>query len=915
MRNLPILEASRYASQLLPLKSDVYRNGSSFYSNFRTLLLNKESSIPKMSALKSGVLPEIQAFWYVTQNKLVFTLHIFRYELNSLEVIPDFPSSICFVKAFKPTKGIFNSKIQHCLLVVTETDLIVYGVEADTHSIINTDFSAKLASKATCLGVKNGKIFIGCQNGNIYQAVCKSIDFLNYKYLSLYTPSTSLFKTLTFLFNKKKEPIFHISAGQRFLVAISSSIEVYNVEYGAYKLYDIPLDQTVKYTNVQIVEESPILFYCAQSSGKRDFYTTAFLFSKDPAVVESSDLLKMTFTTESHFLSIRSCFERSTLVLSSFNEDQLRNFSKTKPVENYEVQTIYNQGVDATISENGLFILTPTSVIHYLILDAKRFLLNCKIADICKIYTNYGDVEFMVKYFQLLTENEDVSKLDGLCKNESIKTHALFVWLYTLIKPIWTVDLYTLKSIQDQDRSCELLIDEIIRKLKILKSRLSFGYDSARDFIDEFIQTNFYTTLLADYNIFFKETFESILTQESDFKTFSLKTLLDAFGINQSIEPLLKTMQNNCPIYLPLDNINLQRGLLLIKKDDRDSLMRSLSYLSQSKFDLEVINKFNEVGFYYGSIFLIREKFDFSYEETVELFKQSLKCKGAFDYCLQDTRESFLYPFFEAAIQLETFSSCVCCDSLKMEPDLLSITNPLFKLFLKENLTKNENVCNVYWKYLLVRHEKIEAIEALINFSQRPGFSLDKKVDFLQTALPISAGTHLNSEIKLRIKLYEIQKELMRRSTSFHTTTLLDSDTLYNDYCCEYPDLKIKVLDAIGYKDENVFKSLFVTYFNSHSLQECFLFLAELTNKKIETVFDSLISKITTSTVDFCTGLVMAGFDYEEIIKEVKKSLDSNIHPEVKIELLKSLKLFSKFNEYSECEKNCEKNFGIRVNK
>lgn len=915
MRNLSIVEASRYASQLLPLKSDVYRNGSSLYSNFRTLLLNKESSIPKISAIKSGVLPEIQAFWHVTQNNLLFNLHLFRYELNSLEVIPDFPSSICFVKAFKPTKGIFNNKIQHCLLIVTETDLIVYGIEADTHSIINTDFSAKLASKATCLDVKNGKIFLGCQNGSIYQAVCKSIDFLNYKYLSLYSPTNSIFKALAFIFNKRKVAISHISAGQKFLVAISNSIEVYNVEYGAYKMYEIPIEQTIKYTNVQIVEESPILFYCAQSSGKRDFYTTELLFSKDPAVVESSDLLKLSFTTESHFLSIRSCFERSTLVLSSFNEDQLRNFSKTKPVENYEIQTIYNQVIDATISENGLFILTPTSVVHYLILDAKRFLLNCKTADICNIYTNYGDIEFMVKYFQLLTENEDVSKLDGLCKNESIKTHALFVWLYTLIKPVWTVDLYTLKSIQYQDGSCEILIDEIIRKLKILKSRLSFGYDSAREFIDEFIQTNFYTTLLADYNIFFKETFESILTQESDFKTFSLKTLLDAFGINQSIEPLLKTMQNNCPIYLPLDNINLQRGLQLIKKDDRDSLMRSLGYLSQSKFDLGVITKFNEFGFYYGSVFLIREKFDFDYEDAVGLFKQSLKCKGAFDHCLQDTRESFLYPFFEAAIQLETFSPCVCCDTVHTEPDLLSITNPLFKLFLKENLTKNENVCNIYWKYLLVRNEKIEAIEALINFSQRQGFSLDKKVDFLQTALPISAGTHLNAEVKLRIKLYEIQKELMRRSPSFHTTTLLDSDILYNDYCCEYPDLKIKVLDAINYKDETVLKSLFGAYFSKHSLQECFLFLRELTNKKIGVVFDLLVGKITPSTVDFCTGLVMAGFDYEEIIEELKKCLDSNIHPEIKIELLKSLKLFSKFDEYSECERNCERNFGIRVNK
>ncbi|ELA41329.1 uncharacterized protein VICG_01569 [Vittaforma corneae ATCC 50505] len=188
MRNSSIVEAERYASQLLPLKSDIYRNGSSSYSNFKILLLNKEVSVPKLHTLSSGVLPEIQAFWYATQENLFFNLHIFRYDLNSVEVLPSFPSSICFVKVYRPPRGVFNSKIQCCLLVVTETDVIVYGIEADTHCIINTDFSAKLYSKPVCVKLANGNIFLGCADGNVYCASCRSVDFLNYKYLSLYSP-------------------------------------------------------------------------------------------------------------------------------------------------------------------------------------------------------------------------------------------------------------------------------------------------------------------------------------------------------------------------------------------------------------------------------------------------------------------------------------------------------------------------------------------------------------------------------------------------------------------------------------------------------------------------------------------------------------------------------------------------------
>lgn len=739
MRNTSIIEAERYASQLLPRKADIYKNGSLSYSNFKTLLLNREISIPKLLFLSSGMLPELGAFWYVTQHKLFFNLHIFRYDLDSVEVLSNFPSNICFVKAYKPPRGIFTSKIQHCLLVATETDVIVYGVETDTYSIINTDFSAKLYSKPTCIEIGNGSIFLGCSNGYVYHASCKTVDFLNYKYLSLYSPGNSLLRSLASVFSKKQEKISCMSLGKKYLVALSKSLEVYNVEHGIYREYKIEPQRSVSYVDVQIVEENPILFYCVQLSGVRDFYSTEFVFSRDPAVVESTDFEKITQTSFSRILSVRTSSERSTLVLVTFNEDQYKNFSRFRAVENFEVATLYSQVLEAELTDTALFVQTPSSILQYSIFDSRRLLLNSRPQEIYQLYKNYGDIEFMIKYFQLITENEDVGKLEGLCKNDSIKTHALFIWIYTLIAPIWRVDLHSLRT-SDEASTHEAIFDDVLKRLKLLRQRLTFGYNEARDFIDEFIQTGFYVTLLLDYNIPFRETFESILTQESDFKTHSLKAFLDTLSLGQSIEPLIKTMQNGCPIYLPLENINLQRGLQLIKKNDKDSLFKSLEYLTQSRLDLGVIHKFNELGFFYGSTLLLREKYNFDYETGVSLFIESVKCKRAFDCGLEDSREVFLYPFFEAILLLDGFSPCVCCGPNPSAIDLLSIKNAFFGLFLKDQLHKNERAYNLYWKYLLMRGEKIEAIQSLLALSQRTDLPLSKKIEFLHTALSISAG-------------------------------------------------------------------------------------------------------------------------------------------------------------------------------
>lgn len=910
MRHSSIVEASRYSNGLLPLKSDIYRNGSSVYSNLKSLVLSREFSVPKVSPGKCGILPEIQGVWSVCREDRQFVLSIYRFDLGTTEVLSNFSTEVRFVKVFRPVKGVFNARIQFCLLVLTESDAMIYGIESDTQSIINTDFSCKLCSGVTCVKTSKGRVFLGCMDGSVYQAIYKSIDLLNYKYLNLYSPGGGLLGSIAGLFKKRSQKVIDLSIGDRFLVSLSDRLEIFRIGGGIYKHSTISLEGHA-YVGVQILEEDPLLFCCTSPSGTRDFFTTEKLFSLDPPVVESSEGEKMSLSTPTKFLTIRRTYERSSLVLSSLNEDQLRNFSRSRPVENYEVISLFQHVLSADLTDKTLHVLAEDRVMQFNILDAKRFLLNCRPQEIYMMFRNYGDVEFMVKYYELLMENEDTSKLEGMCKNENARNHALFVCIYNLIKPVWTADLYSLKC---SDSSVEaggvLVLDGIVKKLKILRSRIGPG--SAQDFVEEFIQTDFYGSLLVDYGIVFSETFESILTKETDFRKTTLKSLLDVFALNQSIEPLIKTMQNNCPMYLPLDQINMQRGQQLIKKDDRDSLMRSLEYLVQTRLDLGIVARFNEIGFFYGSVVLIKSSFDFDYESAVVLFRQSVRCKRALDLALTDTRESFLYPLFEAVLDLSEFSLCACCESREGMIDLVKIENPLFVVFLKDNQNKNEKVYNLYWKYLLYRNKKVEAVEALLNLAQRSGISLEQKVDFLHTALSISTGTHLNAEVRLRIRLYEIQKELMSREPAMRTSQLLDANTLFNDYSYKYPDLSIRILDAINFKDTKVLRDLYAKEFSGKSLRDCVIFLEGIANKDLSLVIDLLIDK---DSDDICASLDQAGFQYGEIIQNVASSLKSATHPDTKVSLLKSLRRFSRFGEFKEWEAYCEKTFGIRIYK
>lgn len=917
-----IKEASKYANELVPTKDSIYSNGGALYSGFKTMALKKEFSIPDADYSKSGILQQIKMVWYATSN----TLWLYNYDTNTTESIPNFSSDVQQVFCFTPIFGIFHPRIKLCLLVITESNILLYAI--DNGAIVNTDFSCGLYFPVSSVAINNGRIFIGCKDGNAYQVVYNSIDIIGYKYMNLYKPY-SIVSSICSIFKRKKRGILAISASENYLVVLDNiNITVYSISNGMSKDYMIPCME--EYCMVQIIEDSPLLFYCIQKSGKRDFFTKEKILSRDfpigdfasensegsQAVLKSNIIIR---SDKDRLLSIR-LGSSSSVLLISFNTDQLRNFSRLRPVENFETLMIHSYIKAVDVYNESLVILTDTKISTYEILDSRRYLRSCRSQEVWAMYKNYGDIEFMVRYYELLAANEDVSRMEGICRNDNIKNYAFFIFIYNLIKPVFSVDLAQLLENKGNGELLQIL-DSIISRLKHVRNKIPMHFDEAKMFIDEFIQTYNYVSLLYGYSISFKETFESILTKDGDFKSSSLKTLLATVSLSQSIEPLLKAMKNSCPLYLPLDQVNLQRGFEFLEKGNGSYLKQSLECFSETRFDKRVVKHYNTIGYYYGSVVMIRDKFEFSYEEATSLLEDSVKCKKSVDAGLASSNEAFLYPFFEVLLKLEKYLPCKCCENSDPTIDLIKIEHPVFLIFLKDKGTSCEKAYKLHWKYLLYRGKRMEAVEALVNICNQANIDFQEKITLLETALTIYLSidyklhdekANLLSRIKQMLKLSKIQMELIERDSSLKTNQLLSADTLFNDYCVEYPDLGIKILDAIGYNNKQVLKRLYSQYFEDKSLLQALVFLKEISNKNLNLVFDILIEKLE-DTHDFCERLQDAGFNQQDIIAHVNNALQGSVHPKTKNILLRSLEKFIGNDKYAESKKYCETAFGLTL--
>ncbi|ORD97641.1 hypothetical protein HERIO_493 [Hepatospora eriocheir] len=896
MKNTGLLEAFIEINKIPPTKSHIYSNSLGNYTTLSTLKLQKEFAVSLPNKDLYGIIPELKVIWFTEGFKLYF----YNYFRNTTELVETYDKEVCFVETFKADSDIFSESVELCFAVATVNSLHIYAVEEDSYHIVKTDFTYFYKDKPTSMVTKDTCIYLGCSSGIFYKFKCCSIPCIQYKYLSVGHSTNWFIRKLSPLYKLPLNRIKCIAIGNEYAVFIGFNIYVYYIKNNSFD-YKYTITNKNEYIDVVILDENPLSFYCLFPSGNRDFFEERkLIISKDfPTVAK----IKQSKCLSDKFVILKEVNGVNFLNLISFNEDQLVNFLQTKSSENsHQLNT--EQNVKAiSINDDSLVVLTDFKISIYSIYTNKQLLLNLRSEEIYQIYKNYGDVYFMVKYFELLANNENVSMLEGYCKNDSLKGFALFIYLALLVKDFWRVDICKFKS----GKNNLFLLEKIVKKLKTLLTRVKYSLTQQRKFIEEFLQTIFYLDLLDKYNITYNETFESILVRESNFNEKSLNELTQIFKKNNSIDQLNRILENNCSLYFPSDQMNIQRGFQVISGTPTNkALYESLSYFKLVPLRMNIIDVYNDKGFFYGSVYLIREKFNLNYNEAIDYLSESVRCIGAMNYGLEDTREEFLYPFFEVLVNMNNFDPCLCCQSPQREIELLKIKNPLFIQFLKSRISSDPKIYSLEWKYLAYNDDKKGAVNALIKLSERPSLSLSEKVESLNIAKSLDSKS---SDIILRLKLYKIQKAVSIRKPHLNFKMLLSAESLLNDYCYNEPDLALEIFDVINYDNKDQIKKYYKEFIKNSALEEIFNLLDKINNKDLSIIMGLLIENNINKPL--LHRLLAVGFEYNDILINVKSILMSTAHPNVKRSLLTDLKSFAKFNEFNEYSIICSSAFGI----
>lgn len=926
-RHPNLIEARRYEERKRPSVRDIYTGSDQTYAVQKMLVKRREMGIPKAEYKRCGVLPAMSSLW-LSNGK---SLEIWRYESNEVEEIGVFSSEVLEVVVFVPKAGIFNERISHCLFVATEKQVMIYGVERDTFCLVNTDFVASSPSSVRCVGAGNGDVFIGCEDGGVYQVVYKSVDSWSFKIMHVYDPSSSILSSLVpSVLRRKRSPVRALSVGSSFVVCLSRNAAIYNIEGGMYKVGDVALCR--EYVDVQIVDEKEgsVFFYLIQKDGSRDFYENNRLAmsKRSPNIGDMTEIKEMRVSTSRDRLCMvrNGRYDGSIVTVISLNEDQACNFDKLKSSEGYEVVVMKDDVELVEVDGRTVFLVGNKRVFVYEVQTVERFLLGCRSEEIFGVYKSYGERETLVLYYELLAGNEDVGKLEYLClKNEDAQVSALFLYLYRLVKPVLDIPFEDVVS-----GEWNVYLERIQSKMKNVRGKIRARYLRAGyDFIDEFLQTCFYMNVLHEYSIGLEgKTLGNVLLEGSeDFKKRTLKSILEMFKVNQSVEPLIKTLSARCPLFLPMEEVYYQRGLeMLSKRPSREVLFESLNNLKNVQYNENLVVKYNEFGFYFGSMTLIRENFNFDFEYGVEVLKKSVRCSGALNLALEDPREDFLYALFEALVEVlkaDGFGGgCSCCD--KSSPmalnDIIKISVPFLEKFLKEKAMSSSDprVFELHWKYCVYRNDKDKGTRSLLELAGSKPVPLETRVDLLRTALSVSVNTPLFNDVKLRLELADIQTEVLRRGRAdpLISNNLLSADELFNDYAYKHPDLALKIIGISNYTDKAVIRELWEEGMSGDFDSAVgFLGAVSVSGPAMDCniVGDVLCSKMAKGK-KLGKALASAGFSYLEIVSLLEEKIkgEEYSHPEMKRMLLDDLREFTGGNEfYLKVEEYCREKYGI----
>lgn len=935
-------ETKAYEERQLQSYKDIYTTCSQKYSNYRSIKKLKEYTLPQHKYDKCGIIPEMSLIWYAYN----YRLSLFRYETNEYEEICTFTSKVLYADIFVPKSGIFNHKIIYCFVVITEEQVILYGVDNE-FLLINTNFVASVPSKTLCYNIRNGSIFLGCENGNVYEVIYKSLDLWSFRMMYLYCPTTSLVSSLVpQVFKRKKPRIVAMSSYKRFLVTLSKTITVFNIEGGIFKVKDIPVYK--EYVNIQIIEErnNEVFFYCVLKDGTRDFYDTKHLFSKECYIEESTNKSnddssnKIVTHDKYYIISQKNKYEGSFIHFISYNKFQDCNLDRSKPCENQESFSLSDDILEIYIYKDILYLISSTKLIFYNICNLKKYISVSRVEEIYNMFKNLGERESLALYFDLVSLNYDISKLEYLCvKINENHLKGLFSFIYRQIKSFMDIPVY--KVIEDD--VYKNMMDKTVMKFKnLIKKLKSAEFALGISVMDYFNQTVYYVNHLNEYSINLQnKTFNNLVFGNEDiFKRSTLNELMDIYKTNQNIDTLINQLSNKSPDYLPLNEIYYHKGFDLLKKyPSKEKIWESLKNFKNVPYSKEIIEKYNDLKFYTGSVILLRKHFsiDMDYEEQVNLLRSCIKCNGSIMSGLEDKREDFLYPFLDALCanlqEKEINEECLCCDiktSMKLSEIIkLDISNDIncrssydkkipsniydssktitsniydsskkilantgdkkegsfLSRYLQEKSEEDSDplIYELYWKYCAYRDDRINAVKSLLYLIDQKPITLEKRIDLLQKARTVSLHTPYQEIIKNRNNLLKVQLELLERGEdSKHVKLLLlSADSLFNDYAYKYPDLSLKIIDQCTFTNKKVLEDLWKKVLDGDFKSAVnFLISNKFSGSALdcEIIGNILLNKMSKED-KLSKTLFLVGFTYKEVQKfiehKIKKEEDS----------------------------------------
>ncbi|EPR79215.1 Nuclear pore complex protein Nup155, partial [Spraguea lophii 42_110] len=898
----------------LPYKY-LYTSSSISYSNTNLIRLISDRTHPlKVCSIihdSNSVYTIIDNYIAIVKNNIVY---IYNYITNRIERLTDFTSNV--IKVMEVNIENIKKEIKNIFIVITENVIYFYGIN-DDGDVVESEIKVDIEGKVTAVENNDNKIYIGYEDGRVEEIIYKNGFFssphridIEYTFLNILLP---------LFFNKVRSAVKSISLENKLLLVLSDKIRIYNNHK---LLKEIEVENTAM--KVKILENG--FFYILHNNGRRDYYDNKFLFNRKPPIEQNvvfSEFEKEVLVTVS-----QKDHKLYNINIINLNEEQKVNHYKNIPLENYQLLTSSNF-INITIRKNKIFIISENRMLSYEILQGPRFLLYSKVEDSYKILRGYGEKEAFINYLFLAGDGEDVTKLDHIFNKDNY-IEAIYTYLYRITKNMYENRIDE-KFFEKGDivisRIKNIMKNRIIRKVlnnrfnEYYKNNYSNIYDNKevttlRKLISCIIESINYLKIVYEIDpsindgVCLKDLIEGecALYKKSSFeKIINISTL----------ENVLRKIKVKCSSFFPLNEIYYQKGMAFLKKaniedlenaldnfmqiqisredfvEDKIFSKRKIVYTENKRSDNEevlslvkVVDEFNKLRFYKGSVMIIRNIFG-GLREGVELLNGALKCPGSLKKALADDRERFHFCVFEVVLkrmeEKEYTYDCICCTTNNPEEfNIINLNSPFLEQFLREKFDTSKNIdeLELLYKYYLHNKKIDKGINSIISLVNK-NIPTTKKIELLEIGSLINS----NKEMNLQLTIVKVIQEIEKRTNQKIITS--DPNELFNNYTLplKYTDLSLQLLDISNYNNQRTIKDLWKEYLNttySESVNKLMRLRLTGVSKNLNIIGNILLEKIdhyNRNTVEPSENNRIINSHYEESTTQTEDEYTFKFNP------------------------------------